>query len=165
MVSGGGLGVEPALQPGAHRLDLHRLGLARQPGAPLQAQEGLAIDLAPQQAFQCLPIDGTLEPQRHRLHRHMAVVVVPMVVMVMVMVMVVVVVDGLGVIDVVVGMVPLYVVIEIVTGLGRMGVVAMAVPSMAVIAMACIPLVAVQAQQQGRRHLAPGHGQHRDART
>ena len=38
------------------------------------------------------------------------------------------------------------------------GVVAMAGPSRAVIALACIPLVAVQAQQQGRRHLAPGHG-------
>ena len=75
----------------------------------------------------------------------MAVVVVPMVVMVVVMV------DGVGVIVVVVRMVPVYVVI--VTGLGRMGVVAMAVLS-----MACIPLVAVQAQQQGRRHLAPGHG-------
>ena len=124
-------------------MDLQGLGLAHQPGAPLQAQEVLAIDLVPQQAFQPLPIDGTLEPQRHRLHRHMAVVVVPMVVMVMV--------DGVGVIVVVVGMVSVYVVI--VTGLGRM-----AVPSMAVIAMACIPLVAVQAQQQGRRHLAPGHG-------
>ena len=137
-------------------MDLQGLGLAHQPGAPLQAQEALAIDLVPQQVFKRLPIDGSLEPQRHRLHRHMAVVVVPMVVMVMVMVVVMV--DGLGVIDVVVGMVPLYVVIEIVTGLGRMGVVAMAVLSMAVIAMACIPLVAVQAQQQGRRHLAPGHG-------
>ena len=33
------------------------------------------------------------------------------------------------------------------------------------IAHAVIPLIALEAQEQGRWHLAPGHGQHRDART
>ena len=62
LVGGGGLGVEPALEPRSHRLDLQGLGLACQPGAPLQAQEVLAIDLVPQQDFKRLPIDRTLEP-------------------------------------------------------------------------------------------------------
>ena len=36
---------------------------------------------------------------------------------------------------------------------------------MAVVAMAVIPLIALEAQEQGRWHLAPGHGKHRDTRT
>ena len=160
LVGGGGLGVEPALEPGSHRLDLQGLGLARQPGAPLQTQEVLAIDLGPQQAFQCLPIDGTLEPERHRLHRHMAVVVVPMVVMVMVVLRKLpldarIVIGPVGMVVVrmvVVGMVVLSMAVL------SVAVIATAVIALVVIATACICLVAVQAEQQGRRHLAPGHG-------
>ena len=41
----------------------------------------------------------------------------------------------------------------------------MAVSVMAVSVMAMVALITVEAEQQGRWHLAPGHGQHRDTRT